>query len=122
MTQNELKDALDKHVHNNLAFMDYFHGFVLDKPISFNVLFKDMDLNRVSIVLADELIGLDNTKSILAVTCGEFSWKNNQIIPIDIRYIYDANELIYACKIEGDLDKEEMKIVLNATIYVKDEE
>ena len=114
MNSNELKEVLKN--------FKYFHGFVLDEPIPFKTLFHNINLETVTIVLADDFINWQTNKpDILNLRCGKFYWQNNQItLPEDHIYIPDVNMLVYACNIDADYNKEKQQIVLNATIYVKD--
>lgn len=121
MTAKELQEALDQEKKDHLDYCDFFEGFVLDEPVPFNVLFHNIDLNNVTIIIANEFQNWETNKpDIINLTCGDFSWKNNQLItPDDSPYINDDNMLVYASKINGDYDKKEKKVILNACIYVK---
>lgn len=72
-----------------LSEEERYKGFkVLDKPIAFNELFKDQNL---------DLVQLHNVGDTCpAYFCGIFAWKQNQLIPLDgDSYFEGMNVLAY---------------------------
>lgn len=125
LTSKELKEKLDKERNDWMSGEPFkFEGFVLDKPIKFSELYKDKDLDEVNIVLIDELLGYGEVPSILDIVCGEFAWKNNQIVQLstDKIYIHDKDMLVYASEAYAKYDETTNKVAFIAYIYVKSNE
>lgn len=75
INNTELKDIINKS--------DRYKNFtILNKPVPFDDLMKDKNFDVVQ-THSTQIIEIDeNTKDIIGF-CGQFSWKNNEIKPLD---------------------------------------
>lgn len=73
---------MKEELKNILVNSDRYKDFtLLDKPVKFNELFKDKDIDCVQ-VHSTQIISYSGGKDIVGF-CGQFSWKDNKIKSLD---------------------------------------
>lgn len=90
----EIKNNNIKTVLDIIKKEDRYKDFtILEKPIKFKDLFKDVDFDVVQLH-STQVYELKNGEKDIVGFCGLFKWKNNKIKPLDGDSYYDGFTVI----------------------------